>query len=339
MRNPLLLSCVLLIASACSSTAPLHPPGSAALVGCAGELDWIHLDSGQRKRTYPTCANPAQVRVAPSDGQVAILDRAAETITVFDLLDRVQRRVIQLPSGSRPTDIEFLDKRSSVGVACSGKSHVLEVGLRTGDTLSEIECSGSPIALASDVNRAAAYIALSSPASVIVMNTKSRAITHRAALPATPTDIAATPSGDELWVTSATANTIMVVDPAAASAVILPCPGGPTALRLSYDGRLALVLCEASGEVATFDVRARTELRRSTPPSNADGSPARPSDIELEPPGVHLLVVSPNANRLDELDLATGRWVRNLPTASRPTSVGWCRVHPGAQFSGEFSLR
>jgi DNA-binding beta-propeller fold protein YncE len=339
MRNPLLLSCVLLIASACNSTAPLHPPGSAALVGCAGELDWIHLDSGERKRTYPTCANPAQVRVAPTDGQVAILDRTAETITVFDLLDRVQRRVIQLPTGSRPTDIEFMDRRSRLAVACSGTQHLLEVGLKTGDTLGRIDCSGTPIALATDVRADAAYIALASPASVLVMNTKSREITHRAALPATPTDIAATPSGDELWVTSEAANTVMVIDPVAANAAILPCPGGPSSVRLSYDGRLALVLCKASGEVATFDVRTRTELRRSAPPATANGSPARPSDIELEPPGMHLLVVSPNANRLDELDLATGEWIRSLPTANRPTAIGWCRVHPRAQFAGEFPPR
>lgn len=339
MRLSLPILGALLLSSACNSTAPLHPPGSAALVGCAGELDWIHLDSGQPKRSDPTYANPAQVRVAPTDGLVALLDPVAETITVFDLLDRVQRRVIQLPPGSDPTDIEFLDRRSRLAVTCSGTSHVLELGLKTGDTLGRIECSGTPIAIATDVQAAAAYIALAEPPSVLVLNTASREITHRAALPSAPTDLAASPRGSELWVTSAAANTLMVVDPVAASAVILACPGGPTDLRLSYDGTLALVLCEASGELATFDVRTRTELRRSKPPACTDGTAARPIDIELEPPGVHLLVVSTNANRLDELDLATGEWVRSLPTANRPTSIGWCRVHPRARLGGEFAPR
>ncbi|MCA8978771.1 MAG: hypothetical protein H6831_07980 [Planctomycetes bacterium] len=339
MRHPLPILGALLLASACRATAPLHPPGSAALVGCAGELDWIQLDSGLRKRTYATCASTAEVRVAPTDGLVAILDRDAETVTVFDLLDRVQRRVIQLPAGSRPTDVEFLDRRSLVGVVCNGGSHLLEVGLKTGDTLGRVECSGTPIALATDVSTGAAWIALASPASVLVVDTDAREITHRVALPATPSDVAATPSGHELWVTSATANTLMVVDPCAATVELIPCAGGPSALRLSYDGALALVLCADSGEIATFDVAAREELRRSTPPPCADGTPALPTKLELEPPSAHLLVVSPNANRLDEMDIASGEWVRSLPTAARPTAIGWCRVHPRGQFAGEFSPR
>lgn len=341
MRHTLSILGALLFASACNSTAPLHPPGSAALVGCAGDgvLDWIHLDSGQRKRTYESAAHPDQVRVAPTGGQVAILDRTAETVTVFDLIDRVQRRVIQLPAGSRPTDIEFTDRRSRLGVTCSGTTQLFELGLKTGDTLERVECSGTPIALATTPNRGTCAIALLEPDSVIVLNAATREITHRAALPATPTDIAVHPTRPELWVTSASTNTLMVVDPEAAEALVIACPGGPSTLRISYDGKLALVLCHASGEIATFDVATRKALRRSKPPARSDGSAAQPIDIELEPPGAHLLVVSPNANRLDELDLATGHWVRSLPTASRPTSIGWCRVHPGAQFGGEFAPR
>jgi len=103
--------------------------------------------------------------------------------------------------------------------------------------------------------------------------------------------------------------------------------------------QLALILCTGSGELATFDVATRTELRRSKPPACADGSPAQPVDIELEPPGAQLLVVSTNANRVDELELATGKWVRSMPTAPHPTAVGWCRAQPGTRLTGELPPR
>ena len=336
MRTPSLTTALLalaaLLAPACNSAAPIHPPGSAALVGCAGELDWIHLDSGLRKRTYATTPRPDVVRVAQAGGQVAILDRAAETVTVFDAVDRVQRRVIALPAGSRPVDVDFADRRSKLAVAAAGGTTLYLVGTRTGDTLVRLDCGATPVAVAPFDDALA--VAFDAPASVGVVTADLTEVTRRLALPATPTDVAAHPDRDELWLTSANANTLMIADVAGSEVRVAPCPGGPSAIRVTYDGARALVLCAASGDVACFDTKTRAELWRATPAARKDGGRATPIDIELEPPGAHLLVVISDDDRLDELDVASGAWVRSMRTAPRPGGVGWLRVRANARMPG-----
>jgi len=334
MSKPSLVACALLSlgtllsGTGCRTAAPIHPPGSAALVGCGenGELDWINLDSGKRKRTYGTAHSPDIVRVAPSGGLVAVLDRKAETVTVFDIGDRVQRRVIELPAGSRPTDIDFIDRRSHLAVACPGNGSLITLGLKTGEVANTVDCGGTPVALAGHFEQDRVAVALTSPNSVVLLDSATGKELRRIALPATPGAIAQHPTRDELWVLSPGSNVVMVVDSGAARVRVLPCPGGPRAVRVSYDGKTALVMCAASGEIAAFDTRFLTEAWRSTPPVSANGKAAFPAAIELEPPGAHLLVVMTNANRLDEVEVETGKWLRSLQTAPRPLSVGWLRV-------------
>ena len=319
-----LLAAAALLLASCAS-APLHPPGSAALVGCAGELDWIQLDSGLRSRTFETTPRPDVVRVAPVGGLVAILDGAAATIAIFDAVDRVERRRIALPSGSLPADLEFTDPRSRLAVAGAGGTTLYVVGARTGELLATADLGATPVALASDPGGDRVVVALAAPNAVAWLDPETGAVLRRMALPSTPTDVALHPERDEVWATSASADTLMVADPGANEVRVAACPGGPSELRMNYDGRHALVLCAGAGDVAAVDTATRALLWRATPPAGPGGAPSRPSGIELEPPGVHLLVVCEDANALHEVDVETGVWVRSIQTAPAPRAVGWLR--------------
>ena len=192
--------------------------------------------------------------------------------------------------------------------------------------LSRTDCGGTPVAVAAKHEDDVLAVALRAPNSIALFPTGGGDATKRLALPATPTDVAWHPKRNELWITSADADTVMIVDVDASQVRIEACAGGPTTLHVNYDARHALVLCEKDGVVARFDVDARSEVWRARPPACADGSAARIASIALEPPGRYLMVAVPNDDRLDELDIETGNWARSLPTAGRPTAVGWLRI-------------
>ena len=75
--------------------------------------------------------------------------------------------------------------------------------------------------------------------------------------------VAVSPDGNEVWVSNRAADTVSVLDAASLEVLVtIPCAAFPLRVRITPDGRHALVSKARSADLAVFDVATRKEVKR-----------------------------------------------------------------------------
>ena len=109
----------------------------------------------------------------------------------------------------------------------------------------------------------------------------------------------------------------------------------PIRVKITPDGRRALVSCATASEVAVFDVASREELGRVVISADIvdeagqrlfgaamEGSPT-PIGVLVPPDGKRAYVAAANADQVLEVDLETLTVVRGMRTGREPDGLGW----------------
>jgi YVTN family beta-propeller protein len=146
--------------------------------------------------------------------------------------------------------------------------------------------------------------------------------------------IAITPDGREVWVTNRGADTVSVLDTKTlVIAATLKVPQFPIRVKLTPDGKRALVSCARSGDVAVFDAATRKEIKRiaidrEAVPGSADrlfstrfGKSPVPVGLLIAPDGKRAWVASTNADVVSAIDLEALTVVSRVTAGKEPDGL------------------
>lgn len=216
--------------------------------------------------TIPTGEGPHEAAVSP-DGKWALIsnygpDRApGSTLTLIDLELGALERTISLGKHRRPHGLAWLPDGKTVLVTAEVDSALLVVDVPRG-VVSAVIPLGQPGAhlVAVSGDGAVAFVSNVVGSSVSRVDVTARRATANAALPAGAEGIALRPDGNEVWVSSRTANRITVLAAADLSVVTtIQSTDYPIRIRFTPDGRTALATFARSSELKLFDAGTHKE--------------------------------------------------------------------------------
>ncbi len=126
------------------------------------------------------------------------------------------------------------------------------------------------------------------------------------------------PDGAEVWVANRFGPTISILDAAADSVVatIATSGGSPSKLKFQPDGKQVWVSHHLGTTVTVFDPGIRMEID-----SVAVGE--RPLALAFNEDGSRLYVSRTRADEIVEIDTATHKILRRIPTADNPDGIVW----------------
>ncbi len=134
----------------------------------------------------------------------------------------------------------------------------------------------------------------------------------------------AAPDGRHVWTANRAVDTLAVVQVAGNGGAVagavdtLPCRGFPIRVKLTPDGRLALVSCATADQLSVWDAETRQEVQR------VDVGPS-PIGLLVEPSGRRAFVAVTEANEIAVVDLKTMGIVGRVATGKTPDGLGWAR--------------
>lgn len=129
------------------------------------------------------------------------------------------------------------------------------------------------------------------------------------------TGIDITPDGREVWIAS---GAVHVID-ASTDRVVVSLKadeGGTNRIRLTPDGKRAVVSLRAKNELAVFDVKSRRLLARIP-------LTLRPKVIAVSTDGRQAFLTNPVDNQVTAVDLAERKQIASFPDGARPDGVAW----------------
>jgi DNA-binding beta-propeller fold protein YncE len=314
-----------------SSTILLFDPKSGAALGSA------RVGQG-----------PHQVEML-ADGETAAVSNYGEsgepgrTLTLIDLNRRTASATIDLGKGTRPYGLHALPN-GHVLVVAEGTKEVLVVDPRLRLVVARIPTGLTEsrlVAATPSGSRAFVTSKRSGSGLITVIDLKPARIVRDIVIGAVAEGIDVTPDGREVWITNSDLDSIWVLEARDLGIVSrILTPRIPTDLKITPDGKYALVACPESGDVAVVDVATRRDVKRISIAREAlmrsRAQTARggmqelpePFSILIEPDGSHAWVSSANSSVVCHVDL------RNLYVAG---SLNAGR-DPGA-LAGRFATR
>lgn len=335
------LAIVLFATCATSNRIAPSNPGSYLVVleKEDGKASVIEPNSGWVKDRYETDVGPHEVAVS-GNGQYAVVanygDRGTQghTLTVLSLLQRKRESTIELGPGERPHGITFLDLRSTVLVTSESSSSVLEVSVQKMKVTRKIPtgAKGSHM-LALSLDRKRAYTANVGSGTVSVLDLVKGELVQQIEVGRQPEAIAVGRDG-RIWVGLNDEAKVVIIDPntlaVTGSVAELPFP---IRVKLTYDGKLAVVSCAASGEVALIDTQtlqvvARIPMEKldpaptDTPDGMTPGSSV-PVGIVIEPESKYAFVALNAAKKVAVIDLQERRVRGYYETGNGPDGMAW----------------
>ncbi|RMF67466.1 MAG: hypothetical protein D6743_04825, partial [Calditrichaeota bacterium] len=170
--------------------------------------------------------------------------------------------------------------------------------------------------------------------SVLDLATSKRVATVPTGAGAEGIDIS--PDEKEVWVANRADNTLSVLEVASLRVVkVLPCRSFPIRVRFTPDGKYVLVSNARSGDVAVFDRKARTEVRRIVMAARAAedkrerlfsdrfGDSPVPVGILIDPESEYAYVANTNADVIAVIDLREWAVVDRLKAGREPDGLGY----------------
>jgi YVTN family beta-propeller protein len=344
-----MMPAAVLLATALGGSTLLHPGPIASgtlvvLNKSEATASLIDLATGKVAATLPTGEGPHEAAASP-DGRLVVVANygtgtaAGRSLTLIDVPAARVRSTIELPAGSRPHGVLFLDGTRAL-VTAEGIEALLLVDVERGAVLATIATGqqiSHMVAATSDGRRA--FVTNIRSGTLTAIDLEARRVLAQVPTGAGAEGVAVRPDGREVWVTNRAANTVSVVDVARLEVVAqLPSADFPIRVAFSHDGTRALVSNAKSGDLALFDVAARREIRRlggdvtAAAGANMLGlAGSAPVGVLIEPGGSRAYVAYTAADAIGVYDLASGTLVTTLVAGREPDGMALSPVSVGAR--------
>jgi YVTN family beta-propeller protein len=317
----------------CASTPQAF--ADTLVVVCKSDFQLALVDPATEKvlGRLPTGLGPHEVAVSP-DGRTAYVsnfgrysvypagdtahDKAGNTITVIDLVDRKVKATWDLDTHTGPH-----------GMTVSHDGKLLWATSETPQAVLEIEASSGKILhvwnttqvrshmIVTTPNESKFYVTNTVSGSVSVIDRKTGEVKVLATGPGTEA-IAISPDGKEVWAASRIDAKISVIS-TATDAIVASFPSGgkgPKRMEFTPDGAQVWVTNSASDQTTVFDAHAR-ELLASLTLTKA------PSGVYFSADGRNAFVTNANANQLTFIDVASRKILNAVPIGTDPDGVAW----------------
>lgn len=280
-RNADILHVELAVLIASHPPAPVTRQASLAVVSRSGHfLALVDPDSGETRARIPTGRGPHELALAPArwayvanhgiyptvdpanPSSIRFVSEPGGTVTVVDLDSGTATATWPLPTCERPHGIAASRDGLRVWVTCEDTRSVLELEAATGRMLVRFSTGkpGSHMIVVSE-DEQLLLISNVDDGSVTFIDRRDAAVRH-VTTGAAAEGSALDPSGRELWMLNAGANTVSVVDVQDAKVVATFDSAGRFPIRVQFDvprGQ-AWITNNASRSLAVFDVRSRRLL-------------------------------------------------------------------------------
>lgn len=331
-----------------AGAAGVGPLAAATLVvanKAEATVSLIDLATGKVAVTLPTGTGPHEVAVS-GDGRLALVTNYGTvrepggSLTLIDIPGAKVMRTIELGPHRRPHGVEWRSARRAL-VTAEASQALLEVDVEDGTILralgTEQEVSHM---VAIDSARPRAYVANIGSGSVSAFDLEKGARLANLPTGDGAEGIAVAPGGRELWVTNRAADTVSIVDlETLRVAATVPCPAFPIRVKLTPDGRWALVTAARSGELVVLDARQRKVERRIGFAVEGKAEPGRlvtgfgespvPIGVVVEPGGGKAYVALSNADRVAVVDLSIFTVTGFLTAGREPDGMAYSPLAPG----------
>ena len=321
------LSALLLLALAA-------PAGAQTLiVGNKGEdsVSFIDLKTGAVRAKVPTASMPHEVAVSPDGRRAAVVAYGSNTIDIFDVATARRLERIDLGVNRRPHGLVWLSDGRLIATA-EGSSTLAVVLSNARGAKGRVYAipTGQKGSHMLAVHRGdTAYVANMGSGTVGVIDLDGQAPTRNIPAGTEPEGVAISPDGKRLWVADRQSNAVRVFDTTTLKPLAtLPTGAFPIRVALSPDGRTAVTSNHRAGTLSLFDARTLKPARTI----RVSGDPAALQvTILFSADGRRLYVAETGANRVAEVDAASGRVLRRLPAGRMGDGLAISPVATGAR--------
>lgn len=304
-----------------------------------GTASILDAKTGVARATVPVGKTPHEAEVLADGKLVAVSnygtrEEAGRTITFVDLEKGSPAGTVVLPEGARPHGLKALSDGRLL-VTAEGLKELMVVDPKARRVVARIptaqETSHMVVASA-DAKRA--YVANIGSGSVTVVDLSAGKVMKSIPTGEGAEGIALTSNGAEVWIVNRAADTVSILDTKTLEvAATLKVPQFPIRVKITPDGKRALVSCARSGDVAVIDVSTRKEIKRISIDREAvPGSDARlfsdrfgkspvPVGLLIAPDGKRAWVASTNADVVSAIDLDALAVVGRLTAGKEPDGL------------------
>lgn len=278
-------------------------------------LSRIDLATGEETGRTETCANPHELAVSPDGADVVVACYGGSSLEIYETDDLDLVATVELASGARPHGVVWNDNGSLVATA-EGRGSIFTVAepLSARPVVREIgggDGGGPHMVVVSD-DGTTAWGTIISSGTVVRYDLVNGTETARRALGGETEAITLSPDGQSLWVGANGLNRAYRLDPETLETLgegatgdvpirLVVAGQGDTVISSNFEGGTLSVIEAASGALMrTIIVSGAADAAQVTLVASDDGE--------------RLYVAETAYDTIAEVDLASGRVLRRLPT-------------------------
>ncbi|MCZ6759822.1 MAG: hypothetical protein O7D29_05520 [Gemmatimonadetes bacterium] len=298
------------------------------------------IDVGSRRTlaTLPTGQGPHEVAIS-HDGRWAVVTNygnrevIGNSLTVIDVEHVTVARTIELGEYQRPHGVAFLPGDDEIVVTSERSQAVLLVDFATGNingTMPTGQRLSHMLSVAAGGERI--YTTNVIDGTITEIDVASRSVQRVIEVAPMVEGIAASPSGDQVWVGSNQEKTVSVVDAASGLVVgVLEDFGFPYRIAWTPDERTAVISDPMRGEIRVVDKATRNERTIEIPADHLSDAPefagsASPEGITISTDGSHAYITLQGRNQVAEIDLSTLEIIGYMDTGVWPDGIGYSPI-------------
>ena len=307
------------------------------VVVCKSDFQLALVDPATEKVLVklPTGLGPHEVAVSP-DGRTAYVsnfgrysvypagdtahDKAGNTITVIDLVDRKVKATFDLGTHTGPHGMVVSHDGKLIWATTETPQAVLELDSSTGKILHVWNTTQDRShMIVATPNEMKFYVTNTVSGSVSVIDRSTGEAKVISTGPGTE-GIAISPDGKEVWAGSRLDDKIEIISTATDKIVAtFPSGGkGPKRMDFTPDGTQVWVTNPASNQTTVFDARGR-ELIATLVLSKS------PSGVYISSDGRRAYITNAVANELTTIDVASRKILGAMPIGTDPDGVAWSK--------------
>jgi len=304
----------------------------------------IDLTTNKVVATVSTGPWPHEIAVS-SDGKLGVVSNygssgaSGSSLTVIDIPEARVLKTIDLGIYRRPHGIQWLQNERCV-VTVEGNKAVIIVDIPEGQVKQEIvtnQEASHMVALGSSQKKA--YVTNIGSGTVTVVDLEKGTAVENIPTGRGAEGIDVSPDGHEVWITNRAVDTVSILDTSTLKIThTLDSKSFPIRVKITPDGKFALVSNAGSGDITVFDRVAKKEVRRLTIPLESASSEGRlfgerfgkssvPIGILIQPDGKRGFVASANADLISVLDLEQWQFTETLQAGKEPDGLGYSPQH------------
>lgn len=300
----------------------------------------FELPAAKAVATLATGEGPHEVAVSPDARRAIVTDygvrgKPGRSLTLVDVPKRELLGRIELPEGSKPHGVQWLDNRRAVVTAEGVRSLLLvDVDARKVTQTIVVDQDVAHM-LAADPATGRAFTANIGSGTATAVDLQSGEKLQDLASGAGSEGIALARGGAELWVTNRAADTVTVFNAATLEKLAdIPLAGFPIRAEADEARGLVYVTIPAVDALVAIDVAKRQEAWRidfDIPPDRTrktlfgDRLPdsSIPIGVQLSGDGKHLFVAHTNSHVVSVWDADTREQVRVIASGLEPDGMAW----------------